>query len=309
LKPIVIITAPVHQHLINYLTNKNWKVVYEPAITYQQLLTEIPTATGLVVTTQIKVDKTVIDAGKNLSWIARLGSGMELIDVDYATLKNITCVSSPEGNANAVAEHCLGLLLNLSNNITKSNNEVKNNIWLRNENRGFEITGKKIGIIGYGNTGEAFAKVLEGFSATILAFDKYKKNYTLNSNVIESNLETICNECDVISLHLPLTAETKFLANAYFFNALQKSPIFLSTCRGNITNTTELINALKNKKISGAGLDVIENEKINNLTPAQQNEFDWLNQQTNVVITPHIAGYTKEAYLKMTEVIIKKLNL
>jgi len=265
---------------------------------------------GVVIRSRFKLDKVFLNAGSQLRCIGRAGAGMENIDVEYAVSKGITCVHAPEGNRVAVGEHALGMLLSLMNNFRKSDNETRSGIWKREENRGTELTGKTVGIIGYGNMGSAFAKVLAGFDVTVLASDKYKTGFS-NTYVKESSLENIFDNADVVSVHVPLTNETHMMVNDAFLNAFRKPIWFINTSRGKVVQTSAVMNALESGKIKGAAIDVLEYESVSfeNLDAAELPEpFQRLRKMDNVIITPHVAGWTFESHLKIGKVIAEKMT-
>ena len=308
MKPKVIITAYAHPWLTEQLTIAGFEVYENYSITYTELKNIISEYQGLVLTTRLKIDKDMLDQASSLRWIGRLGSGMEMIDVAYAQSKNIVCESSPEGNRDAVAEQCVGMLLSLMHKIVSSSEEVRNGIWSRDANRGTELRGKKVGIIGLGNTGGRFADLLSSFGVEVLAYDKYRSGYG-GGHVTESTLNELMESADVVSMHLPLNSETHYLANEIFFKGFNKAPYFLNTSRGKIIDTGALIKALDEGLVRGAALDVLENEDFTSYTPAEKIQLSSLLKRSNVIVTPHIAGYSHEALFKMASVLLKKLGI
>lgn len=261
---------------------------------------------GIIIRSRFKIDKQFIDCGSNLKFIARAGSGLENIDVEYAENKNIHCYNAAEGNRQAVAEHALGMLLSLFNNLNNADQEVREGKWERERNRGIELAGKTVGIIGYGNNGSAFAEVLKGFNVKILAYDKYLTNYPQ-----KSSMETINKEADIISLHVPLTDETTYLVDDNFIKRFVKNFYLINTARGKCVNTKNLVKALENKKIKGACLDVLEYEKTSfeNLSKdGLKSDMQYLMNAQNTILSPHIAGWTAESNVKIAEVLLNKFT-
>lgn len=303
----VLITDDVHPSMIDAFKSMHFEVDYLPEITYEQTREIIHQYAVLIVNTKIRVDKDLIDRGKHLQCVGRVGSGMEHIDTHYAAQRHIGVFSAPEGNANAVAEHALGLLLALLNNICRADSQIRNGIWRREENRGVEIEGKTIGIVGFGNTGSAFAKKLSGFDCTVLAYDKYKSGFG-NTYIKEVDLNRILAHADIISFHVPLTSETKYMVNASFIASTAKPFYLVNTSRGGVVNTAAILDALQSGKLVGAALDVFENENYAGLPPGDKKIFDKLAALENVIMTPHIAGWTVESKLKLTKILVGKIR-
>ncbi len=307
--PKILIVDDIHPFLIETLSAKGIDCVDASTWDKTRYADEIGNYEGLVVRTKIKVDKAFIDKATRLKFIARAGAGMENIDVEYAQSKGITCLSSPEGNRDAVAEHCVAVMLGMMNNIVRADKEVKQGHWKRDANWGVQLMGKTVGIIGYGFMGEAFAKRLSGFGVQVLAHDKYKSGFG-KDYIEESSLEKIFVEADVVSLHLPLTDETHYYADEVFFNAFKKPVFFINTARGKNVNTAVLVAAMQAGKVRGAALDVSEYEVFSfedidsNTLPEP---FKYLAQNDNVILTPHIAGWTFEAYQKHSAVLVEKI--
>ena len=265
---------------------------------------------GIIIRSRFKIDKTFIDKATNLKFIARVGAGLESIDCEYASSKGIELIAAPEGNRNAVGEHALGMLLSLYNNLSKANNEVKKGQWNREANRGHELDGKIVGLIGYGNMGKAFAKKLRGFDVDVLCYDI--KEGVADENAKQVSLEELQKKADVLSLHIPWTPDTDKMINSNFINQFKKPFWFLNTARGKSVVTADLAKALKNGKILGAGLDVLEYEKLsfeNLFDQESKNEsFEYLRQSENVLLTPHVAGWTFESHEKLAQTIVDKIE-
>jgi D-3-phosphoglycerate dehydrogenase / 2-oxoglutarate reductase len=303
----VLIIDDVAKFLITGLEEIGYTVSYLPNINRAEVLALIAPYEVLVVRTKTVIDNEIFSAAKNLKIIARAGSGLDYIDIVIAKQRNIICFNAGEANADAVGEFTLGALLNLFRNINIANTQVQNKIWDREGNRGIELNGKTVGIIGFGNTGKAFAKKLSGFDVTVLTFDKYLTNYS-NKNAQEANLEEIFEKADILSLHIPLTNETKNMLNGNFLSKFKKKIYLLNMCRGEVVNMPETIEYINNNLILGAAFDVLENEKLNTLSNQQQIDFDYLINNKKVVLSPHIAGWTFESYEKIAQSILLKLT-
>jgi len=303
----ILIADSMHSSLFTMLKERGWTYSYHPEFKRQDIIDALPLYDGLIIRSKTFVDDEVMKAGRNLKFIARAGAGLDLIDLDIALMRKIQVFHAGEGNRDAVAEHALGMLLALFNNIIRADRQVRQGTWDREGNRGVEIMGKTVGIIGYGNNGGATAKRLSGFGCKVLAYDKYRDNYG-DSFAEESGLERIMQEADILSLHIPLTNETKFLVDEDFIDGFAKPFYLLNLSRGETAKLSAIADGLKSGKIKGAGLDVLENEKLNNLKPQQQEAFDYLCSLDNVVLTPHIGGWTHESYHRINEVLVRQIE-
>lgn len=264
---------------------------------------------GIVIRSRFDIDRHFLDKAANLQFIARVGAGLESIDTRYATQKGIRLIAAPEGNRNAVAEHALGMLLSLFNKLNKTDREVRSGHWNREVNRGHELDGKTVGIIGYGNMGKAFAKKLKGFDVEVLCYDI--KPMVGDANARQVSLEELQQKADVVSLHTPYTPETNRMVNADFINAFAKPFWLINTARGKAVVTKDLAGALQSGKILGAGLDVLEYEKNSFeqlFTTDIPEEFQYLLDADNVLLSPHIAGWTFESHKRLAQVIVDKIK-
>ena len=299
-----------HSLLINQLNDLGFTNHEDYTSSKQDIQNKIHEYDGFIIRSRFSIDKAFLDAATNLKFIGRVGAGLENIDCDYAEYKNIHLIAAPEGNRNAVGEHSLAMLLSLFNKLNKADQEVRSGKWLREENRGIELDGKTIGLIGYGNMGKAFAKKLRGFEVDVLCYDLIDNVGDANAEQVP--LEVLFNEVDVLSLHTPETPATKNMINATFINNFTKPFWLINTARGKSVVTKDLVSALQSGKILGAGLDVLEYEKASfeNLFSSNMPEaFQYLIQAENVLLSPHVAGWTIESKQKLAQTIVNKIKL
>ena len=298
-----------HPLLWNQLETAGFQNETDYTSTKEEIEAKIQNYNGIVIRSRFKIDKTFLDKASNLQFIARVGAGLESIDCDYAASKGIHLIAAPEGNRNAVGEHALGMILSLFNNLNKANATVKSGKWNREANRGHELDGKTVGIIGYGNMGKAFAKKLRGFDVEVLCYDILPN--VADANAKQVSLEELQQKSDVLSLHIPWTPVTDNMVDASFIKSFAKPFWLINTARGKSVVTSDLVDALKAKKILGAGLDVLEYEKLSFETLFEEEKpkaFDFLLKADNVLLTPHIAGWTFESHEKLAQTIVTKIK-
>lgn len=297
-----------HPLMIEQLSKAGFENHEDYTSSKKEILKKIALYDGLIIRSRFSIDKAFLDEAHNLKFIGRVGAGLENIDCQYAQSKGVMLISAPEGNRNAVGEHTLALLLSLLNKIKKADTEVQRGIWLREENRGYELDYLTVGIIGYGNMGKSFAKKLRGFSCKVICYDI--KPDVGDENAIQVSLKQLQEQADVVSLHTPQTPLTLQMVNHLFISQFSKNFWFLNTARGKSVVTTDLVQALKSGKIKGAGLDVLEYEKSSFEDFFQEElpeDFSYLLNANNVIITPHIAGWTIESKTKLAQVIVDKI--
>lgn len=305
----VLFIDKVHSVLALEFEDRGFECHYNPEYFINNDLSKFQEFCGIIVRSK-KIGKEILSKPNNLRFIGRVGAGLENIDIEYAEELGIACFNSPEGSRDSVGEHCMALMLNMLNKICKSDAEIRNNIWDRNENWGTEIKGKTVGIIGYGNMGSAFAEKLSGFGATVIAYDKYKFDYT-NEFIKECKMDELYEECDILSLHIPLTEETNYLIDSAYLEKFKKQIYLINSSRGMNVKTKDLVQALKEGKVKGAALDVLEYEKsaFEKLDWTQYPEdLKYLVEAENVIITPHVAGWTDESYYKLSKVLFDKIQ-
>lgn len=306
-KGLVLIADEMHLSLMPMLEKLGYKADYEPKITRTEIIEKLNKYVGLIIRSKTFVDAELLQNAHQLKFVGRAGAGLDLIDIDYVKSRNITLFAANEGNRVAVAEHVLGMTLCLMNNILLADREVRNGVWQREKNRGYELSGKTVGIIGHGNNGSETAKRFKAFGCKVLAFDRYKTAFS-DEFVEESSMERIFDEVDILSLHIPLTSDTNRLVNADFLSKFSKNIILINASRGEIVSLKDLSESIENGKVRGACLDVLENEKLQKLTDEQKAIFEKLTASERVIFTPHIAGWTFESYIKINEVLMEKIS-
>lgn len=303
----ILIADSMHPSLFTMFEEQGWAYAYHPEYRREDIIRELPAYDGLIIRSKTSVNREVLEVAPGLNFIGRAGAGLDLIDLEAAADLNIDVFHAGEGNRDAVAEHALGMLLALFNNILRADRQVRTSVWDREGNRGVELMSKTVGLIGYGNNGSATARRLSGFGCKVLAYDKYRNNYG-DQFAQESPIEQIMKEADILSLHIPLTDETKFLINDDFITGFTKPFYLLNLSRGETARLSSIASGLQSGKIKGACLDVLENEKLAKLNSEQQAAFDYIKLQDNVVLTPHIAGWTHESYNRINEVLVRQIK-
>jgi D-3-phosphoglycerate dehydrogenase len=305
----VLISDDVHPVLLEGLQSRGCEINYLPMISYDEVLVQVHKYDGLVINSKIKAHQQLLSRAPNLKFIARLGSGLEIIDLDLAKSRGIQVFSAPEGNCIAVAEHAMGMLLSLLNNLMTADQEVRRFTWKREQNRGREMSGLTVGIVGYGHTGPAFAAKLAGFDVKVLVHDAFKPKLTTNLPYVQfCDLQAIQRQSDIISLHVSLNETSHHMIDQEFIDACAKPFILINTARGKAVHLADLLAGLRSGKVLGACLDVFENEKPQTFDEAEKALYSQLYQLSQVVLTPHIAGWTFESKRRIAEVLLKKLD-
>ena len=302
-----LIVDKMHESIIPLLSSIGVFGDYKPLLSREEVLNEIHKYEGIVVRSKLKLDVAFFEKAINLKFIARAGAGLDQIDVKEVERKGVIVVNAPEGNRDALGEHALGLLLSLTNKIGQGNLQVRAKTWDRESNRGVEISGKTVGLLGYGFMAQAFGKRARAMGCKVVAFDKYKTGFS-DDFVEEVSLEQLKNVSDVFSIHVPLTDDTLGLVDQNFLEGFAKSIWLLNTARGPVLDLKGVVGCLKSGKLLGAGLDVLENEKIKELTVDQEKIFDELCQFKNVVFSPHVGGWSIESYERINQVLVEKLK-
>ncbi len=303
----ILIIDEMHPSIVPMLKKDSHDVTYSPKITRAEIFGQVEEYDGLIIRSKTPMDRQLLERATNLKFIGRAGAGLDQIDLDYLVMRGIKLFHAAKGNRDAVAEHALGMILALFNQLPKSDQEIRKGIWDREGNRGHELAGKTVGIMGYGNMGKAFAKRLQGFKVKVLAYDKFKLGFG-DDFVQEVTWEKLKEEVDILSIHVPLTSETRDFFTIEELKSFTKPFWFVNTARGEVISFKTLNEGLDRGILRGAGLDVLENEKFQKFTQDQKSEFEKLSSRDNVLFSPHVAGWTFESYEKINKVLVKKIR-
>ncbi len=302
-----LIADKTHESILPLLASIGIKGVYRPEIKRPEILQLIPEYEGLIIRSKTKVDQELIQQAKKLKFVGRAGAGIDQLDVQALEARGIHIVNAPEGNRDAVGEHAVGMLLCLFNKIHIADAQVRQKIWDREGNRGEELAGKTVGIIGYGNMGRAFAKRLKGFEVTVLAYDKYKDDYT-DEYASQATMAELFARADILSLHVPLTDETRFMVDVSYMQSFKKNIFLLNTARGELIRMETLVDLLSSGKLRGVATDVLENEKLNAYSSTETAQLEKLIQSDRIIFTPHVAGWSFQSYEKINRVLVEKIK-
>ncbi|WP_025761707.1 2-hydroxyacid dehydrogenase [Dyadobacter tibetensis] len=302
----ILIVDTMHPSLFTMIDENGWTYTYLPKLSRTEILECLEGYQGLIVRSKTRIDEEILNSSSTLEFIARAGAGLDLIDLDAVQKRNIKLFHAGEGNRDAVGEQALAMILALFNNLIRADRQVRQGIWDREGNRGVELMNKTVGIVGYGNNGQATAKRFSGFGCRVLAYDRYRKHYG-DDYAQEADFEELLAQCDVISFHVPLTEETKFWVDDDLIGAFSKPFYLMNLSRGEVARMDAVVKGLQSGKILGACLDVLENEKLSTLTSSQQVSFDYLCASDQVVLSPHIGGWTHESYIRINEVLVKQI--
>jgi len=303
----VLIVDKMHESILPLFESEGYNPVYLPVIDRDQILEIIPEFIGIVVRSKTEVDKELVDKAVNLKFVARAGAGLDKLDEEYLNFKGIIIVNAPEGNRDALAEHTLGMLLSLLHRLDFSYNQIKNGVWDREGNRGIELKGKVVGIYGVGYMGNAFAEKLSSLGCRVIGYDKYSSSFT-NNFIQAVSIEEFKEQTQILSIHIPLTDETEYLFDKQYLMEFKQLKILLNTARGKVLRISDLLELLERGEVYGAALDVLENEKLDTYSEEEKKILDKLIRHPNVLLTPHVGGWTFESYERINEVLLDKLK-
>ncbi len=302
----ILIIDRMHESITPMLQEIGYSVDYRPSIRREEIMQILPEYTGILVRSKTPIDAELLRQADQLRFVGRAGAGIDQLDVEELDRRNIAILNAPEGNRDALGEHALGMLLCLANNINTGDLRVRQRVWDREGHRGFEVKGKTVALIGFGQMGSAFAEKLSGLACRVIAYDKYKTNFATDK-VEQVSMEDVFEQADIVSFHVPLTPETRTMVNQAYLERFKKPIVLLNTSRGEVVSLSDLLQTIESGKVKAAALDVLENEKLDTLTPAQKETFDRLILSDKVLLTPHVGGWTFESYERINAVLVEKI--